>query len=144
MNSNIGRALKTNEWIHGTVSFVMTAPEKYSHVLKGVIKWTGIYVNRKFSRMENVQFTDPNSPNNTSDVENKLVLLDMAPDIQQQQQSLALINSTIKLGSEIGEQPLNYVSSNSQSQEQASSIDSFNVQGKQSFVLSIFHFSQFS
>lgn len=54
MNSNIGRALKTNEWIHGNVSFVMTAPEKYSHVLKGVIKWTGIYVNRKFSRMENV------------------------------------------------------------------------------------------
>lgn len=62
-------------------------------------------------------------------MENKLVLLDVAPDIQQQQQqSLALINSTIKLGSEIGEQTLNYESSNSQSQEQASFIDSFNVQ----------------
>ncbi|RDX76240.1 TMV resistance protein N, partial [Mucuna pruriens] len=95
MNSDIGRALKRNEWIRGNVSFVMT----HSHSLGGVIKWTGVYVNRAFSRMENVRFTDPNAPNK------KLVLLDEAP--------------------EIGEQPLNYVSSNLDldSQEPACTTD---------------------
>ncbi|KAK7380164.1 hypothetical protein VNO78_32631 [Psophocarpus tetragonolobus] len=125
MNSDIERAFKTNEWIHGTVSFEMKGRKKHSHSL-GLVKWIGVYVNRAMgaiSRMRDVRFTQPCPPNNTSDVGNKLMVLGEASDIQQQQQSLTLFKPKIQLSSEFREQPLNYEPSNSDLQERTSTID---------------------
>ncbi|KAL2334421.1 hypothetical protein Fmac_015634 [Flemingia macrophylla] len=84
MNSDIERALETNEWIRGKITFVFNASEEDSRKLQ-VIKWVGVYVNRVFSRLENIRFTDPKT-SSTSDVGNQLELLGEAADIRQQQQ----------------------------------------------------------
>ncbi|KAL2334423.1 hypothetical protein Fmac_015636 [Flemingia macrophylla] len=84
MNSDIERALETNEWIRGKITFVFNAAQEDSRNLQ-IIKWVGVYVNRAFSRLENIRFTDPNTTS-TSGVGNQLVLFGEAPDIRQQQQ----------------------------------------------------------
>jgi len=84
LKSDIQRALLTNEWIPGKI-VLKIQPECDSSRL-GEIEKTGAYVNRRFSRVEDVLFEDPYAPNKASTMENRLVLLDEAPDIQQQQQ----------------------------------------------------------
>ncbi|KAL2334425.1 hypothetical protein Fmac_015638 [Flemingia macrophylla] len=81
INSDIERALETNEWIRGKITFVFNAYSRKFQVIKGV----GVYVNRTFSRMENIKFTDPNT-SSTSDLGNQLVWLGEAADIRQQRQ----------------------------------------------------------
>jgi len=123
LNSDIQRALLTNEWIPGKI-LLKIKPENDSSRL-GEIEKTGAYVNRRFSRVEDVRFEDPYAPNKASTSENRLVLLDEAPDIQQQQQSSYLFNPTTPLESVVGEQPSITVDSNNQ--------------GKMSFVFPLSH-----
>ncbi|XP_020208543.2 disease resistance protein RML1B isoform X2 [Cajanus cajan] len=112
MDNHSRRTINTNEWIYGSISFVITPSENDSLRLE-LIKCIGVHVNRAFCRMEDVRFTDPYPPNtnNTRHVGNQLLLPGEEPDIQVKNQSLALLKPY-----QIGEQPLNYESSNSDSQ----------------------------
>lgn len=128
LNSDIQRALLTNEWIPGKI--LLTIERYKDPSTLGKIKKTGVYVNRTFSRMEDVRFEDPYAPNKASTMENKLVLLGEAPDLQQQQQqSSSLFNPTTPLESAVGEQPSYTVDSNNQGK-------------KMSFVLPLSLFDQ--
>jgi len=81
INSDIGKALMTNEWIRGKVSFEMEAPNEDSHSLGGVIKCTGVSVNPEFSRMENVRFTEPfNYVSSSSDSQEPACIVDCSND----------------------------------------------------------------
>ncbi|KAL9324274.1 hypothetical protein ACSQ67_009131 [Phaseolus vulgaris] len=116
LNSDIQRALLTNEWIPGKI--LLTIERFKDPSTLGKIKKTGVYVNRTFSRMEDVRFEDPYAPNKASTIENKLVLLGEAPDLQQQQQqSSSLFNPTTPLESAVGEQPSYTGDSNNQDGE---------------------------
>ncbi|WVZ13749.1 hypothetical protein V8G54_011315 [Vigna mungo] len=119
LNSDIQKVLLTNEWIPGKILWRIN-PESDSSKL-AEIRRTGVYVNRTFSRMEDVRFEDPYDLNKASTMDNKLMLVGEASHTQQQEQSSALFNPTTKLESVIGEQPLNYVY-NSDSKESASTV----------------------
>ncbi|KAL9324276.1 hypothetical protein ACSQ67_009133 [Phaseolus vulgaris] len=116
-NFHVKRALLTNEWIPGKILLRIESEKDPSRL--GKIKKTGVYVNRTFSRVEDVRFEDPYAPNKASTMENKLVLLGEAPDIQQQQQqqSSSLFNPTTPLESAVGEQPSYTADSNNQDGE---------------------------
>jgi len=120
LDSDIQRALLTNEWIPGKI--LLTIEPQYDSSRLGEIEETGAYVNRTLSSVEDVRFEYPYAPNKASTMENRLVLLDEAPDIQQQQQSSSLFNPTTPFESTVGEQP-------------SSTVDS-NNQGKMSFISS--------
>ncbi|WVZ15812.1 hypothetical protein V8G54_013378 [Vigna mungo] len=127
LNSDIQKALLTNEWIPGEI-LLRIHPQ--SDLRKsGEIRRTGVYVNRTLSRMEDVRFEDPYDLNKASTMENKLVLVGEASDKKQQEQSSALFNPTTSLESVIGEQPLNYEYNNSDSKDSASTVDSNNQEG---------------
>ncbi|XP_068503019.1 disease resistance protein RPV1-like isoform X2 [Phaseolus vulgaris] len=116
LHSDIQRALLTNEWIPGKILLRIESEKDPSRL--GKIKKTGVYVNRTFSRVEDVRFEDPYAPNKASTMENKLVLLGEAPDLQQQQQrSPSLFNPTTPLESAVGEQHSYTVDSNNQDGE---------------------------
>lgn len=55
LNLDSGRPISENGWSCGEVLFAI---QPYSGC-SGTIKWTGVYVNREFTRMEDVQFTNP-------------------------------------------------------------------------------------
>ncbi|KAL9324275.1 hypothetical protein ACSQ67_009132 [Phaseolus vulgaris] len=57
LNSDIQRALLTNEWIPGKILLRIEQQNDSSRL--GKIEKTGVYVNRTFSRVEDVRFKDP-------------------------------------------------------------------------------------
>ena len=128
LKSDIQRALLTNEWIPGKILFRIK-PENGSSRW-GEIKKTGAYVNRRFSRVEDVRFEDPYAPNKASTMENELLLLDETLDIQQQQQSSSLFNPTIPLESEISEVSSEFSAQSRDYSEESMKIESTTSQSR--------------
>ncbi|TKY44961.1 Disease resistance protein [Spatholobus suberectus] len=61
MKLDQGRLVSENEWSYGEVLFVIPPYSGCS----GSIKWTGVYVNRTFTTMEDVRFSNPYPPKTT-------------------------------------------------------------------------------
>jgi len=61
MKLDSGGLVSENEWSYGEVLFVIPPNSGSS----GSIKWSGVYVNRTCTAMENVRFSNPYPPNTT-------------------------------------------------------------------------------